>query len=101
MPRKSRADILADRMIDELELMAFDASKPDYIRTKAMGTLASLMQRRDRRQAERAEAAAARKAERDQANFVYPNVLPDNGRLVAKPSGLVAPFVIPAGVNRP
>ena len=40
MPRKSKLDILENRMIEELERKAFDPELPAYIQTKAMGTLA-------------------------------------------------------------
>jgi hypothetical protein len=80
MPRISRADALERKMIDMLEAKAFDTTLPAYAQIKAAGTLASLMRRRDKRQATKAAAAAARRAERDAATPVRRYAVPDNGR---------------------
>jgi hypothetical protein len=81
MPRVSRADALERRMIEMLEAKAFNPELPEYIQVKAAGTLTSLIRRRDKRHADKAAAARARKAERDAASHVFPrSTLPRNGR---------------------
>ena len=79
MPRESWSEILESRMVDQLQAIIDDPSSPGYVKIRAMGTLTSLFRRRDKRLAERAKAAAARRAERE--NRVHPkSTLPDNGR---------------------
>jgi hypothetical protein len=101
MPRISRDDQLERDLTSRLQAMIDDPLTPQYVVAKCIGTLATMLRRRAKRISEKQAAARARKAERDQANFVYPNVLPDNGRMGPKPTGPVQPFVIPPGVNRP
>jgi hypothetical protein len=105
MPRVSRADALERRMIEMLEAKAFDASLPVYAQVKAASTLTSLIRRRDKRTSEKQAAARARKAERDKAERVYPNVLPSNGREplvvpVAAPAFDLAAFLDKQDINR-
>jgi hypothetical protein len=83
MPRVSRADALERRMIEMLEAKAFNPELPEYIQVKAAGTLTSLIRRRDKRKADKAAAARARKAQRDlEKRPSYVSHLPDNGRLI-------------------
>jgi hypothetical protein len=83
MGRKSKLDILENRMIAELESRAFNPELPTYITAKAMGTLAALMRRIDKRRADKAKAAAQRRAERDQARMpTRSSWQGDNGRLM-------------------
>jgi hypothetical protein len=102
MPRKSKATIEDLETIALAKAIAFDPLKPDYIRAKALGTYNAMRQRMERQRAEKADRAAAKRAERDKANYRYPSILPDNGR--GPPPGFVPshvrPFVIPAGINR-
>ena len=90
MPRKSKADLLESRMIEELEAKAFNPDTPPYVQVKAMGTLTTLLRRRDRRMAEKVARSASRKAAQP---VVYHSALPDNGR------GPVAPVAVPVPVS--
>jgi hypothetical protein len=93
MPRVSAADKLERRLIEALEVKAFDPATPAYAQIKAMGTLATLMRRRDKRMAGKAGAAAARAAARADAAPKNYNVLPWNHR-GPDPSAPPAPRVI-------
>jgi hypothetical protein len=77
MPRKSKTDLLESRMIEELEAKAFDASLPAYVQAKCMGTLTTLLRRRDKRMAEKSARSASRRAAKPVS---YHQVLPRNGR---------------------
>jgi hypothetical protein len=84
MPRKSKADILENRIIEELERKAFCPETPAYVQSRCLGTLATLLRRRDKRLVEKAAAGKERKAERDEAERAsrYVSHLPDNGRMI-------------------
>jgi hypothetical protein len=85
MPRKSRSEILESSMVDQLQAIIDDPSSPGYVKIRAMGTLTTLLRRRDRRLELKAKAAAARRAERDEAERYsrpYVSHLPDNGRMI-------------------
>jgi hypothetical protein len=69
MPRKSKADILENRLIEDLERKCFDPEVPLYVQHRCAATLATMLRRRDKRLAEKAKAAAARRAEREQASL--------------------------------
>jgi hypothetical protein len=79
--------------------MIADPATPQYVVAKCIGTLATMLRRRDKRLAEKAAAAATRKAAKP---VPHHNVLPSNGREPKdwKPSGPVKSFKIPAGINR-
>jgi hypothetical protein len=79
MPRKSRQTIEDEAMIDLARSMANDATLPQYIRTKALGSYNAMRQRMERQKAVKAAASAARKGVRDQANRVPYNWLPERG----------------------
>jgi hypothetical protein len=99
MPRKSKADILENRLIEDLERQAFDPDVPAYVRHRCKATLATMLRVRNKRLEAKAAAARARKAAKPAPIF---NVLPSNGREPPadwKPAQ-VQPFVIPAGINR-
>ena|ERR1700733_5100462 len=91
MPRVSAADKLERRLIEALEVKAFDPATPAYIQAKAMGTLATLMRRRDKRMAGKAAAAARAAARADATRSAYPSVLPHNGRDAMFKPAAVAP----------
>jgi hypothetical protein len=99
MPRVSQADRLERDLTDRLRAMIADRLTPQYVVAKSIGTLATLLKRRDKRLAEKAARSAARKAAEPKT---YPCVLPDNRR--GPPPGFqpgpVKPFVIPRGINR-
>lgn len=77
MGRKSKDDILQDRLIAKLEADAFDPAIPRYVQLRAAATLSGLMVRRDKRRAERAGTAATRRAEREDATpKPWMNILP-------------------------
>jgi hypothetical protein len=99
MPKKSKATLRDEAIAAELEKFAFDTTKADYIRVKALGTLNAIRERQDRAKAEKQARAAARRAAEP---VVYHNVLPNNFR--GPPPGFVPvavkPFVIPEGINR-
>jgi hypothetical protein len=78
MPRISRDDRLERDLTSRLQAMLDDPATPAYVRSKCIGTLATLLKRRDKRQASKSAAAASRRAQRDMPT--YHNVLPDNGR---------------------
>jgi hypothetical protein len=105
MPRKSKADILENRLIEDLERKCFDPAVPAYVQHRCVATLATLLRRRDKRldvKAASAERRRAFKAEADRiARFAANPHLPSNGREPPpdwKPTQ-VQPFVIPAGIN--
>jgi hypothetical protein len=84
MPRVSAADKLERRLIEDLEQQAFDSEVPAYVRHRCKATLATMLSRRDKRLALKAQAAAARRAIRDEAERAsrYVSHLPDNGRMI-------------------
>ena len=93
MPRKSIEEIRINRMICDLELWLADPDLGDTARSKYMGTLNSLNRQEAKRKADKAAAAAARRAERTKAERKWPSVLPSNGR---EPGGSGAPPAAPA-----
>jgi hypothetical protein len=99
MPRISRDDQLERDLTSRLRAMIEDPATPAYVQHRCMATLATLLRRRDKRLAEKAKAAAARKAAEPMPVW---NVLPSNGR--EPPPGFqpthVQPFRVPPGVNR-
>jgi hypothetical protein len=102
MPRKSKHELLEDRIIEEIQASAFAPDVSQTAKSKYLQTLSALLRRRAKRIEVKQAAARARKAIRDQANYVYPSVLPRNGREPPddfKPAH-VRPFVIPRGINR-
>jgi hypothetical protein len=78
MTRKSRSEILESRMVDQRQAIIDDPGNPGYVKMRAMGTLNSLLCRRDKRQAEKDAAAAARCAER-KADQPVMSWLPERG----------------------
>ena len=79
MPRKSKADILENRLIEDLERKAFDPAVPEYVKHRSIATLATMLRVRNKRLETKAKAKAARKAAEP---VVYPSVLPENHRLI-------------------
>jgi hypothetical protein len=103
MPRKSKHELLEDRIIEEIQASAFAPDVSQTAKSKYLQTLSALLRRRAKRIAEKQAVARARKAIRDQENHRYPNVLPWNGIGPDpnwKPGAPVKPFEIPAGINK-
>jgi hypothetical protein len=99
MGRKTKEELLQNRMIQELERLAFDPNESSSARARYMGTLNSLNRQQARAKAEKAAAARARKAAEPMPIF---NVLPWNGRGPNpdwKPAQ-VRPFELPANLNQ-
>jgi hypothetical protein len=83
MPRISRADALESKIIAEAEEKAFAESLPNYLRVRYLSVLGNMLRRRDKRLADKAAAARARKAERDASTLPpRPDWQGDNGRLI-------------------
>jgi hypothetical protein len=76
MPRKSKEDIRINRMIEELERLAFDTGQSSSARARYMGTLNSLNRQQSKAKAEKASRAAARAAARAEATRTYPTLPP-------------------------
>jgi hypothetical protein len=83
MPRISRDDQLERDLTSRLQAIIDDPATPIYVQSKCIGTLATLLRRRDKRQALKAQAAAARRAKRAQATLPpRPAWQTDLGRLM-------------------
>jgi hypothetical protein len=82
MPRKSKADLLEHRMIEELQRLAFSPTTSATAKSKSLQTLSALLRRRAKRHADKADVAAARRAEKAKAEHKWPSVLPENHRLI-------------------
>jgi hypothetical protein len=78
MPRVSAAERLERKMIADLEHKAFSPEVPAYVQHRCLATLATLLRRRDKRLAEKAKAAAARRAQR-KADQPVLSWLPERG----------------------
>jgi hypothetical protein len=78
MPKKSKQTIEDEETIAMAKAIAFDLTRPDYIRTKALGTYSAMRQRMERLKAVKAAAAASRreKAKADQPVFSW---IPERG----------------------
>jgi hypothetical protein len=105
MPRKSKADQLEFRLIEDLERKCFDPEVPAYVQHRCAATLATMLKRRDKRLETKAAAAAARRAAKAKAEHKWPSVLPSNGREplavpVAAPAFDLGAWMDKSGINR-
>jgi hypothetical protein len=88
MGRLSKADHLEIDLTARLQAMIDNPLTPQYVVAKSIGTLATLLRRRDKRLQVRAAAAAERRAERQAQEWKPSFHLPDNGRS-EQPNGCV------------
>jgi hypothetical protein len=98
MPRKTKEDLRQERMIQELERLAFDPDQSSSARARYMGTLNSLNRQRAKQKADKQAAARARKAAQP---VFFHSVLPENHRGPVKPAASVPAPVSSEWLPRP